>query len=408
MIWHVFIAVAFFVPFGESARATDLIFRKTTTTTTEDPIILEKDGNDTTTDSLENEETSKTNLTGIPQIDYIYDPNLPRELNGYNLSTYPFLDSVPIEEDIEFTCDGLHDGFYASVKFNCQLYHHCLYGVRYDFLCANFTSFDQKTFICHFASEVDCKNSPRYFYSEAPITSTTTTTTTTTPEPPKVSPKYNENSNIQQNRPFARPYRRRPPIVEDYYDDYYYDDVELPLRYRRPILRDEVNDYENPRRYRLRKAHGNQRNVYQADRRPFIYDDDEEIQVTKKSKQNSSTLKHRQIQQSSTERGNDQKPIKNDRPYISGSNSKFNKYKPKLNGRSQETQSRTSAYNNKQSVKGTDNSDLNDEDYVELYDDVNEELAEYSQEPTLIVSEKRPSAFIREKGYSPRNKNKQN
>lgn len=28
------------------------------------------------------EEVTKPPLTGIPQIDYIWDPNLPRELNG--------------------------------------------------------------------------------------------------------------------------------------------------------------------------------------------------------------------------------------------------------------------------------------------------------------------------------------
>lgn len=60
-----------------------------------------------------------TKLTGIPQIDYIYDPNLPRELNGYNLTDYPFYNSVP--EDIDFKCDGLHDGFYASVPHKCQV-----------------------------------------------------------------------------------------------------------------------------------------------------------------------------------------------------------------------------------------------------------------------------------------------
>lgn len=39
----------------------------------------------------------------------------------YNLSSYPFLELVPPEEEIDFVCDGLHDGFYASVKFNCQV-----------------------------------------------------------------------------------------------------------------------------------------------------------------------------------------------------------------------------------------------------------------------------------------------
>lgn len=61
----------------------------------------------------------KSLLTGNPQKDYIYDPNLPRELNGYNLSSYPFYNGVPA--DIDFKCDDLHDGFYASVPHKCQV-----------------------------------------------------------------------------------------------------------------------------------------------------------------------------------------------------------------------------------------------------------------------------------------------
>lgn len=33
-------------------------------------------------EALEEEGETKPPLTGIPQIDYIWDPNLPRELNG--------------------------------------------------------------------------------------------------------------------------------------------------------------------------------------------------------------------------------------------------------------------------------------------------------------------------------------
>jgi hypothetical protein len=64
-------------------------------------------------------EKPKPKLTGIPQKDYIHDPNLPRELNGFDLSTYPFYNKIP--PDIEFECDGLHDGFYASVPHHCQV-----------------------------------------------------------------------------------------------------------------------------------------------------------------------------------------------------------------------------------------------------------------------------------------------
>lgn len=73
----------------------------------------------TTTVAVETNGTTGHTLTGIPQIDYIWDPNLPRELNGYNLSGYPFYNSIP--EDIDFKCDGLHDGFYASVPHKCQV-----------------------------------------------------------------------------------------------------------------------------------------------------------------------------------------------------------------------------------------------------------------------------------------------
>lgn len=66
-------------------------------------------------------ETTTSKYTGIPQKDYIYDPNLPRELNGYNLSSYPFLSLVPPPEQMSFKCDGLHDGFYADTEFKCQV-----------------------------------------------------------------------------------------------------------------------------------------------------------------------------------------------------------------------------------------------------------------------------------------------
>lgn len=73
---------------------------------------------ETSTESVTN--TTKSNLTGNPQIDYLLDPNLPQELNGYNLSEYPFYERVP-DEEIDFKCDGLHDGFYASVPHKCQV-----------------------------------------------------------------------------------------------------------------------------------------------------------------------------------------------------------------------------------------------------------------------------------------------
>jgi len=69
--------------------------------------------------SEKTEKPKDPRLTGNPQVDYVYDPNLPHELNGHNLSTYPFFSRVPPLSTFE--CEGLHDGFYASIEHSCQV-----------------------------------------------------------------------------------------------------------------------------------------------------------------------------------------------------------------------------------------------------------------------------------------------
>ncbi|XP_018567575.1 DNA ligase 1-like [Anoplophora glabripennis] len=273
-------------------RATSLIFGKTTTTTTttaktvsEEPEVVEEET--ATTDLSGDPNATKPTLTGNPQLDYIWDPNLPKELNGYNLSDYPFYERVP--EDIDFKCDGLHDGFYASVAHKCQVYHHCLYGTRYDFLCANYTAFDQKTFICHFASEVDCANSKKFWHRNDALYKAVTTTTvkpfviyTTAPPLPAipvvpVQPAPLPPTGPGSRRPVGgrrRPFRRRRPQY-DYYDDEYYDDYEerprsnrgrkRPRPRPRPVYDDDYEeDYEDDRYQR--RGGGSRR---EEGRRPY-------------------------------------------------------------------------------------------------------------------------------------------
>uniref|UniRef100_A0A1S4HF45 Chitin-binding type-2 domain-containing protein n=1 Tax=Anopheles gambiae TaxID=7165 RepID=A0A1S4HF45_ANOGA len=293
----------------DGLKATSLIFGRgpATTTTTTTTSTTTAAATSTTEESAEAEDeaveqgddaVTKAPLTGIPQVDYVWDPNLPRELRGFNLSNYPFLDSVPAEEDIEFTCDPkLHDGFYASIKYNCQLYHHCIHGIRYDFLCANYTAFDQKTFICHFASEVDCKNSPKYWFRNEPLYKATTTTTVK--PPPTTSTTAAPTTVPSRPKPLRKPVRRRRPQVdyyyydEDYEEDYYeernrrrknrprnrrplYDDYEEDERFDRVRYRErererveEDDDYVEDRRpYRMKTRPRNG-----GDRRPVVDDD---------------------------------------------------------------------------------------------------------------------------------------
>ncbi|KAH9419438.1 hypothetical protein DERP_010650 [Dermatophagoides pteronyssinus] len=94
-------------------------------------------------------------------IDYNADPNFPYELKGADLTDYPFYISIP---ETDFNCKGRHDGYYANIDLKCQVYHHCAIGhQRYDFLCPNYTLFDQTTFTCRFINTVDCDASENHY-----------------------------------------------------------------------------------------------------------------------------------------------------------------------------------------------------------------------------------------------------
>lgn len=137
-----------------------------------------------------------------------------------------------------------------------QLYHQCLYGVRYDFLCANFTAFDQRSFICHFVSEIDCVNSPKYWFRNDNLYITPTTTTVAPPPTTSQAPARP----LHRPRPGGRrPLRRRRPVdyyydEEDYEDDYY-EDRPNRRRKQRPTKRrpDYDDEYDNQRGYDMRR-----------------------------------------------------------------------------------------------------------------------------------------------------------
>lgn len=159
--------------------------------------------------------TKNPKLTGDPRHDFKFDPNLPRELNGYDLSVYPFYVSVP--EGITFECEGHHDGYYASIPHSCQVFHYCVRSIRYDFLCANYTVFDQETFNCRFVNNVKCGESEKHYKRNEELYKPTTTTTT------------------------RRPRRTKPPREPEYYDDdeeydedYYDEEGDTTTTTRRP------------------------------------------------------------------------------------------------------------------------------------------------------------------------------
>ncbi|CAD7004824.1 unnamed protein product [Ceratitis capitata] len=176
----------------------------------------------------------------------------------YNLSSYPFFSNVPPEEDIHFKCDGLHDGFYASIEHKCQVYHHCVYGIRHDFLCANFTAFDQRTFICHFVSDVDCEGSKNYWNRNDDLYMATNNNDdnnhnraaanapqTVKEEPVAAYDDYYEEPRNRRRKP--RP-RQRKPIAE------YEKNIAMRSHGRRHNPRDHLRDEEELEEVMIRKS----------------------------------------------------------------------------------------------------------------------------------------------------------
>ncbi|KAJ8972908.1 hypothetical protein NQ317_008798 [Molorchus minor] len=186
----------------------------------------------------------------------------------------------------------------TSIFVLLQVYHHCLFGTRYDFLCANYTAFDQKTFICHFASEVDCANSKKFWHRNDALYKATPTTTVKplinhniyTPPPSSLISQASSgtSSAVPQDpvpekppvtalrRPIGgrrRPFRRRRPqydYYEDYYDDYYEERPrsnrgrQRPRPRPRPLYDDDYDDDYEEDRYEKRGA--GRRNEH---RRPY-------------------------------------------------------------------------------------------------------------------------------------------
>lgn len=169
----------------------------------------------------------------------------------------------------------------------------------------------------------------------------------------------------------------------------------------------------------MRKVHGSRRNIYHVDRRPIVHDDDDKIALGNKPiNQNSAHLKHRRTQQSLLERQNDQKLETTDRSIVTGPNSKFNKYLPKLSPQTYKPSAALSASKDKikhDIEKNRGRTGEADEEYTEFtYED--DDYEDYSHETFLHntkqynakpITEKTPLNG-REKGFYPRNINRQN
>lgn len=125
-------------------------------------------------------------------IDFKADPNFPHELKGVDLTEYPFYVKIP--DTVSFSCKGRHDGYYADVEHHCQIYHHCAIENRYDFLCPNYTLFDQTTFTCRFINTVNCGQSAKHFNRNNDLY-----VESTTPDPQE-SRRFSENSRSNSGR----------------------------------------------------------------------------------------------------------------------------------------------------------------------------------------------------------------
>ncbi|XP_034234061.1 vegetative cell wall protein gp1-like [Thrips palmi] len=59
-----------------------------------------------------------------------------------------------------FSCVGRHNGYYADVETDCQVYHMCLDRQQFSYQCPNTTRFQQRMMICDHWYQVDCPSAP--------------------------------------------------------------------------------------------------------------------------------------------------------------------------------------------------------------------------------------------------------
>merc|ERR1711936_847793 len=76
---------------------------------------------------------------------------------------YPDYTKVP---RTSFTCAGLSPGFYSDPEGECQVYHHCQYGVdkpSFTRLCPIGPLYNQQYFTCDWWFNVDCSTVEEFY-----------------------------------------------------------------------------------------------------------------------------------------------------------------------------------------------------------------------------------------------------
>jgi len=64
-----------------------------------------------------------------------------------------------------FNCTDRPIGFYADLEQDCMIFHLCDEdGRRIPYMCGNGTSFNQKFRVCDWNYNVDCEESPEWYY----------------------------------------------------------------------------------------------------------------------------------------------------------------------------------------------------------------------------------------------------
>lgn len=67
--------------------------------------------------------------------------------------------------EFHFDCSDKPIGFYADLEFDCKIFHMCdAYGRRVPHICANDTAFNQRYRVCDWEYNVNCADSPNFYY----------------------------------------------------------------------------------------------------------------------------------------------------------------------------------------------------------------------------------------------------
>ncbi|KAG1693163.1 hypothetical protein GQR58_007128 [Nymphon striatum] len=118
----------------------------------------------------------------------------------------------------EVRYDEFYDTFYKYDNGK-WVFHYCFGGYKYDFLCPNFTLYDQTTFTCRYVNMVKCTESEDHYNRNVGLFEKTKTTTPTPIETAETESEEKKDKKLRKKHKKHNKQRHETETTEETYEE---------------------------------------------------------------------------------------------------------------------------------------------------------------------------------------------